>query len=136
MRYLLDTHCLIWFQEANPKMPDGVMKLIRNPENIILFSQLSLYEIAIKQKIGKLPQFLATITDVHQQALKDNFTFLPIDNKHVEAYKEIPLLEDHRDPFDRLLIATAYVEKVEVMSGDKNFGLYPDFIKVQWKSLE
>lgn len=136
MRYLLDTHCLIWFQEANPKIPDAVMKLIRNADNIIFFSQLSLYEIAIKQKIGKLPQFLATITEVYQQALKDNFTFLPIDNKHLEAYKNIPLLEEHRDPFDRLLIATAYVENIEVMTGDKNFGLYPDSITVRWKNLE
>ncbi len=136
MRYLLDTHCLIRFQEANPRIPGGVMKIIRDPDNIILFSQLSLYEIAIKQKIGKLPQFLATITQVYQQALKDNFTFLSIGNKHLEAYNNIPLLEDHRDPFDRLLIATAYAEDVEVMSGDKNFSWYPDFIKVVWKGLE
>ena len=135
MRYLLDTHCLIWFQEANPKIPDGVMALIRNPGNIILFSQLSLYEIAIKQKIGKLPQFLATITEVYQQALKDDFTFLPIDNKHLEAYKDIPLLAEHRDPFDRLLIATAHAEGVDIISADKSFGLYPNFVKVIWKGV-
>lgn len=105
-------------------MPDRVMQIIRTPDNVILFSQLSLYEIAIKQKIGKLPQFLATITEVYQQAVKDNFTFLPVNNKHIEAYKNIPLIEEHRGPFDRLLIATAHIEDVEVISGDKNLGLF------------
>ena len=57
-KYLLDTHCLLWFQENNPKIPKRVMQEIQNPENLILFSQLSLYEIVIKQAIGKLPDLL------------------------------------------------------------------------------
>jgi len=90
MRYLLDTHSMIWFQEANSKIPERAMKEIRASENIIFFSQVSLFEIAIKQKIGKLPSFLATIAEVHSQAIKDDFTFLPIQNKHVEAYEKFP----------------------------------------------
>jgi PIN domain nuclease of toxin-antitoxin system len=62
-RYLLDTHTLIWFQEDNPKIPIEVLSIIENPDNIILFSQISLFEIAIKQKIGKLPNFAATIKE-------------------------------------------------------------------------
>ncbi len=75
MQYLLDTHCLIWFQENNSKIPERVMQQIQDISNTILFSQISLFEIAIKQKIGKLPLFQATISDVYEQAIKDNFTF-------------------------------------------------------------
>jgi PIN domain nuclease of toxin-antitoxin system len=60
MRYLLDTYSLIWFQEANLKIPQHVMQEVQNSANAIYFSQVSLFEIAIKQKIGKLPSFEAT----------------------------------------------------------------------------
>jgi PIN domain nuclease of toxin-antitoxin system len=67
VRYLLDTHALIWFQENNSKVPEVIMKTIQEKSNIILFSQVSLFEISIKQKIGKLPAFYATVEDVYQQ---------------------------------------------------------------------
>jgi len=132
MQYLLDTHCLIWFQENNPKIPENVMKEIRNPLNIILFSQISLYEIAIKQKIGKLPEFRATISEVYQQAIKDDFTFQTLENSHIQNYEKVPLLQEHRDPFDRLLIATANKENFTVLTADNNFNLYRELINVFW----
>ncbi len=71
INYLLDTHCLIWFQENNPKIPEHVMTLIRQPDNVIFFSQISLFEISIKQRIGKLPNFYATIEEnFSRQAIK------------------------------------------------------------------
>ena len=131
-RYILDTHCLIWFQENNPKIPERVMKMIQDPDNIILFSQISLFEISIKQKINKLPAFYATIEDVYQQAIIDGFAFLSIENQHIYQYNNIPLIEDHRDPFDRLLIATAIHEDAVVLSADEKLNLYPDLVKVFW----
>ncbi len=97
-----------------------------------MFSQISLFEIAIKQKIGKLPLFQATISEVYEQAIKDNFTFQPLHNNQIEAYEKVPLLQEHRDPFDRLLIATALEENLIVLTADKNFSLYPQLIKVFW----
>ena len=130
--YLLDTHCLIWFQENNPKIPSRVLDIIQNPENIILFSQVSLYEIAIKQKIGKLPDFKSDIIEIHQQAIKDNFTFIQLQNKHLSSYSKVPLHDHHRDPLDRLLIATAYEEEATMVSVDSNFELYRNFISILW----
>ena len=130
--YLLDTHCLIWFQENNPQIPSPAMEVIQEPANTILFSQISLYEIAIKQKIGKLPSFNATILEVYHQARKDNFTFLPINNYHIDSYQKVPLHTDHKDPFDRLLIAVDYEENAIVLTADKNFKLYPNLIRVFW----
>ncbi len=131
-RYLLDTHSLIWFQENNPKIPSNVMKLIQTPENTILFSQISLFEISIKQKIGKLPTFYATIEEVYLQAINDGFTFLSIHNQHIYNYSKVPLIEDHRDPFDRLLIATAMQESAIILSADHKLNVYTDIAKVVW----
>jgi PIN domain nuclease of toxin-antitoxin system len=130
--YILDTHCLIWFQEDNSKIPSRVMEKIQEPSNTVFFSQISLFEITIKQKIGKLPEFTADISEVYHQAISDNFTYLPIKNQHLFSYRKIPLLENHRDPFDRLLLATAHEENAIMLSADNNFNLYVGLIKVFW----
>ena len=130
--YLIDTHCLIWFQDNNSKIPKRVMGILQNPQNTILFSQISLFEITIKQQIGKLSQFTATIEEIFNQALIDGFTFLPIDNRHLFQYNNIPLYEQHRDPFDRLLLATALSEKATLLSADANFNLYKKILEVVW----
>ncbi|MFC4211123.1 type II toxin-antitoxin system VapC family toxin [Pedobacter lithocola] len=130
--YLLDTHCLIWFQENNPKIPRLVMETIQNIENTIYFSQISLFEIAIKQALGKLTHFDITVEDIFTQALKDGFTFIPLENPAIFNYGNIPLLNDHRDPFDRLLIATAIHNDATLLSADEKFKLYPDLLKLLW----
>ncbi len=130
--YLLDTHCLIWFQENNPKIPEHIMSIIQNPSNQILFSQISLFEISIKQIIGKLPGFSASLKDVYEQAIADGFTFLSISNQHLYNYTNIPLLEQHRDPFDRLLISIAHAENAVILSADNKLNLYSDLVKVVW----
>ena len=131
-RYLLDTHSLIWFEENNPKIPKAVMDIIQNPDNVVLFSQVSLFEISIKQKVGKLPALYVEIEDIYQQAIKDGFTFLNIQNKHIYNYNTVPLLENHRDPFDRLLIATAKNENATILSADDKFNLYKDWVELFW----
>ena len=131
-RYLLDTHSLIWFQENNPKIPEQVMAIIQNPDNLILFSQISLFEISIKQKIGKLPTFSATVQEVYQQAINDGFTLMNIQNQHIFHYDKVILMENHRDPFDRLLMATAMAENAIILSADEKFNLYKGLIEVVW----
>ncbi len=130
--YILDTHCLIWFQENNPKIPARVMQIIQDVENKICFSQVSLFEIAIKKAIGKLPDFVGSINDLYDAAIKDDFSFLPIDNSHINAYESVPLFNEHRDPFDRLIIATAINEDMVILSADSNFKLYDAFVKIEW----
>ena len=95
------------------------MDIIQESDNVILFSQISLFEIGIKQKTGKIPAFYATVEDVYLQAIKDGFTFMPIQNQHIYRYNKVPLLEDHRDPFDRLLIATAIEENAAILNPTK-----------------
>lgn len=131
-RFLLDTSCLIWFQENNPKIPEAIMSIIRNPENEILFSQISLLEIAIKLKVGKLPNFTVSVKEVYLQALNDDFTFVPIKNQSIFSYQNVPLYDEHRDPFDRLLISTTMEESATLLSPDSKFQLYSSSIKTLW----
>lgn len=131
-RFLLDTNCLIWFQENNPKIPVTVMSIIQNTANEILFSQVSLLEIAIKLKVGKLPNFIASIKDVYSQAVNDGFRFVAIQNQQIFAYNGVPLFDEHRDPFDRLLISTAIEEVAILLSPDSKFQLYNSLVKVLW----
>ena len=131
-RYLLDTHTLIWFQENNPQIPEHIMNIIQDTDNTVLFSQISLFEISIKQKIGKLPAFHVTVEQISQQAIIDGFTLLSILNQHIYNYDKIPLIENHRDPFDRLLLATALEENAIILSADEKFKNYADIVEVLW----
>ena len=108
------------------------MKIIQDTENTILFSQVSLFEISIKQKIGKLPALYASIDEIYQQGLRDGFTFINIQNRHIYSYDKIPLVKDHRDPFDRLLLATALEESTTFISADEQLFLYAEVIDILW----
>ena len=131
-KYILDTHCLIWFQQNNPKLSKFAINIIEDTNNTILFSQVSLFELSIKLTIGKLPKFDLTIEEFYLQALMDGFKYLPIKNEHIFNYPKIPLLDSHRDPFDRLLIATAVEESAIIISGDEKFELYKEIVEVIW----
>ncbi|RLJ72665.1 type II toxin-antitoxin system VapC family toxin [Pedobacter alluvionis] len=131
--YLLDTHCLIWFQENNPKIPKKILDILQNTENVVYFSQISLFEISIKQSLGKLPNFSVSVEDIHNQALLDGFSFLVIENSAIFNYYSIPLLNEHRDPFDRLLISSAIQQNATLLSADEKFKLYPNILKLLWQ---
>jgi len=120
MKILIDTQILIWYQLYDPKLHANIYDLLTRLENIVYVSQISLVEIAIKQKIGKLPELDASISTLASLIEQDDFVILPLQTKHIEAYNEIPLFSEHRDPFDRLLMATAFSENIPIVSSDEN----------------
>lgn len=130
MRYLLDTQILIWHLQGNPKLKTSLRTIIENPVNTILVSQFSLMKMSIKLKLGKLPEFIVSIEYIVKQLFLDGFELLQVSNKHIFYYQQIPFFEEHRDPFDRLLLATALAEQIPVISIDKNFPLYRPLITV------
>lgn len=130
MAYLLDTQILIWFQTQDVRLKATLYELIMDSKNEILVSQVSIFEIAIKQKVNKLPDFDLPIRRIIQIIQNDGIGVLHINNSHIEAYERIPLLTDHRDPFDRLLLATALAENIPVISADQNFKKYLPQIQV------
>lgn len=124
MNYLIDTQILIWYQLDSTKLNLRIRGLLNNRNNIVIVSQISLFEIAIKQKLGKLPELDLSIEIWANLIKQDAFNLLTLQTGHIEAYSQIPLLPDHRDPFDRLLLATALSENMAIISADANFKLY------------
>lgn len=129
MSYLIDTQILIWFQLFDTKLKPEIYELITDDKDRIFVSQVSLFEIVIKQKVGKLSELDKEIGDLIALIKKDGFEILPIKNEHIVAYNDVPLFADqHKDPFDRLIIATAISENLPIISADEKFKLYTPFI--------
>ena len=130
MNYLIDTQILIWYQLKSERLNPGIYELIKDSHNVIFVSAITIFEIAIKQKVGKLPEFDMPIAALSDLVIQDGFTLLDLKTAHIAAYAEIPLLPQHRDPFDRLLLATALCENIAIISADKNFAFYQPQIQL------
>ena len=122
MEYLIDTQIIIWSIISPKKLSMRVREILQN--HSIGVSQVSLFEIAIKQKIGKLSEINLSTEELIIRLLTDNFKILSIKDAHIVSYNDIPLMPDHRDPFDRLILATAFSEDLPIISSDENFKLY------------
>jgi PIN domain nuclease of toxin-antitoxin system len=87
-------------------------------------------EIAIKKNRNKLPDFVPDIQMVADQLLANGFELLPLKNEHIFPYQHLPLLQEHRDPFDRFLIAIAKDENLTIVTTDDKFQLYSSLIEI------
>lgn len=130
MNYLLDTQVLVWALEENSQLKSSWRNIIEDTGNNVLVSQISLMELSIKLKLGKLPKFIISIEAVVTQLLKDGFSLLPLSNQHIFTYQAVPFLPDHRDPFDRFLLATALAEQMPIVSADDKFLLYSPLVTI------
>ena len=130
MDFLIDTQVVIWAKENNPKLNPKIREIIENSDNQIFVSHFSLQEIAIKLKIGKLPEFLIDLNTFTQMLIEDNYEILPIKTEHIITYDKIPLFEDHKDPFDRFILATAFFEGLTLISSDEKFKKYTDILTI------
>ena len=124
MLYLIDTQIIIWFLLEDSKLSSAIYDRLTDDKNTIFVSQVSLYEIAIKQKIGKFPELSEPMDKLIELIEKIDFRILSIKNKHIVAYDSIHLFDNHKDPFDRLIIATALSENLTIISADEKFKLY------------
>lgn len=128
MRLLLDTHTFLWFFVGDNTLSQTARTLIEDESNEKFFSIASLWEIAIKVSIGKLT-LTAPFDDIFPDQLANNgIDVLSITPAHTSAITTLPF--HHRDPFDRLLIAQATVEQMEMVSVDAAFDDYP--VKRLW----
>ena len=130
MPLLLDTQIIVWALENNPQLKPRIRLLLEDATNELLVSHYSLMELAIKLKLGKLPGFNIGLSDFIEQLHTDGFTVLPSSVAHIVAYDLIPFFEDHRDPFDRFLLATALAEQVPLVSADEKFPRYRPLIEI------
>ncbi len=118
MRLLLDTHFLLWWLADDALLGDRGRALISSPENLIFFSAASIWELRIKEGIGKLD-----LPDDFAEVLAGQaFEPLAVTPTHAHALRGLPL--HHRDPFDRMLIAQARVEQLTIVTRDPVIGRY------------
>lgn len=123
IRYLLDTHIFLWYLLGDPNLGIKAKDIIDTQADLY-FSIVSLWEIAIKINIGKL-QINRPIEALSSELQYINVQILPITIKDVELYSELPLPPNHRDPFDRMLIAQAITRALVLISRDAKFDSYP-----------
>ena len=122
MKYLLDTHTLIWFLTGDKKLSDKARGLIDNPGNRKFLSIASLWEIAIKVSLGKLA-LNKPFEKLFPEQLHFNRTEI-LDVTVDNLIKLITLPFHHRDPFDRLIIAQVFTEELPIIGADADFDAY------------
>jgi PIN domain nuclease of toxin-antitoxin system len=122
MKLLLDTHLLLWAAGHPDRLSAEARTLIDNPENELLFSAASLWEVAIKRGLGR-DDFKVDTRLLRRGLLDNGYGELPIVSDHVVAIESLPAL--HKDPFDRVLVAQATVEGITLLTTDSFVAKYP-----------
>jgi len=120
-RYILYTHTAIWFFNGDDSLSETAKKTILNTANIKYLSIASAWELAVKIGIGKL-EFDGKSAGFIRLAENNGFIILPIKVNHLTTLETLPM--HHRDPFDRLLIATAIAEQMTIITVDENTPKY------------
>jgi PIN domain nuclease of toxin-antitoxin system len=122
VKLLLDTHLLLWATEGSKRVPRNARALMADPENELLFSVASLWEIVITCGL-KRPDFRVDARVLRRGLIDNGYRELPILSEHVVAIDALPPI--HKDPFDRLLIAQATVEGITLLTDDTTVAKYP-----------
>jgi len=118
MNLLLDTHALLWWLDDHPTLSDEAKTAIADGKNLIFISAVVVWEIRIKQALGKLE-----VPRNFRRALeKQAFEMLDVKVEHAHAVADLP--PHHRDPFDRMLVAQATVEGLTIVTRDLRFEKY------------
>ena len=118
-RLLLDTHVWLWWLKNDVKI-QNILEVIAKPQNEVYVSAASIWEISIKRALGKLE----APNDLDQIVEGKGFLPLPISLLHGQNAGKLPEISDHKDPFDRMLIAQAQVEGLTIVTHDKKFARY------------
>ena len=121
MKILIDTHAFIWFAEDDSQLDETMKRLIEKPANDIFLSIASIWEMAIKMQLKKL-NLDKSIEDIIDLVTLNGFELLPILPNHI--IKLTTLDFNHRDPFDRIIIAQGLYENLKIMSRDTIFDEY------------
>jgi PIN domain nuclease of toxin-antitoxin system len=123
VKLLLDTHIFIWWVSDPSKLSQQALALCEDDTNSLIVSVASIWEMQIKQQLGKLTLNLPLQELIANQQQTNDVAVLPIELVHVLALQGLPT--HHKDPFDRMLVAQAIVEQAILLSADSVFAAYP-----------
>ncbi len=126
MRLLLETHLILWWQGMRALVP-AARDLIEDTDAPVYVSRASLWEIALKLSLSKLRVDLPRFCE---RVAADGFSWLPIENAHILQVAALPAFADHKDPFDRLLVAQSLSEPLVLLTADARLAHYGSTIRV------
>lgn len=126
MRVLLDTQLIFWWLADPERLPRHARETVERATHAYV-SHASLWEMAIKVSIGKMA---VDIDRFEQQVTRDGFAWLPIERPHLLAVASLEAFEDHRDPFDRLLVAQSRLEPLILLTTDGKLARYGATVRV------
>ena len=127
MKVLLDTHLLLWAASQPEKLSKHAQELIEHPDSELFFSAASLWEISIKQSLGRV-DFDVNARVLRRGLLDNGYSELSITGVHALAVEALPGL--HKDPFDRMLLAQADSEGITLLTSDKVVGQYAGSVRL------
>ena len=119
MRLLLDTQIMLWQISDDKRLSGRLRDCLIDPDNVKIVSDVSSWEVVIKNRTGKLDISLEAF---EAEVRYNEYERLPIVRSHFARLLKVPII--HRDPFDHLLIAQAQVEKLSVLTADRKFKDY------------
>ena len=122
MRVLLDTHAFLWWISADRRLPARARKLIADGRNELFFSAASGWEIAVKASLGRIQLPAPIDRFLSEQLSLNGIAALPIQMSHALGVHGLPFL--HRDPFDRMLVVQAQMEKLGILTRDPQISQY------------
>jgi len=122
MKLLLDTHVLLWAAGSPERLSATARVLLEDPQNELLFSAASLWEIVIKCGLGR-SDFQVDARVLRRSLLDNGYQELPISSEHAVFIDSLPPL--HKDPFDRILVAQATCEGITLLTADAVLAQYP-----------
>jgi len=127
MRLLIDTDVLLWAAGAPDRLPPSFRDALESPENDVLFSPASIWEVTIKTQIGRLELGISP-EELASTATQQGFQELAVTAAHAASVLKLPL--HHRDPFDRILIAQAIVEPARFLTVDRALVRYSPLVEL------
>ena len=127
MRLMLDTHLLLWASLRVEFLPSGVPDILNDPANQLLFSVVTIWEVAIKFALRR-PDFTTDPVVLRQGLIDNAYTELPITGPHAAAVSGLPPI--HKDPFDRMLVAQSIVHGMTILTPDPEIEQYA--VRVLW----
>lgn len=129
MNVLLDTHAMLWWWLEPERFPKKILRILSNPETLVLASAVSGYELAYKHHCGKLILPDGLLENFEQNLEAERWTQLPLTVEHSLMAGQI--VSPHRDPFDRLLAAQAILERARLVTVDAAFQTFPG-LQILW----
>jgi PIN domain nuclease of toxin-antitoxin system len=126
MKFLLDTHLLLWAAGQPERLSKPARELIENPDNALYFSAASIWEIAIKSSLGR-EDFKADARLIRRGLIDNGYQEIAISSEHAAGVQALPVV--HKDPFDRLLIAQSLSEGMPLVTVDPLLAQYPGMIQ-------